>query len=281
MPVAQYLQRLEAVRATLSRARTGDPLSRGDAVVAARSTLRLTDHVTSPSGAAVAVDDTRLIDRLDTTDAGLDDTIARLDARIALVSRVGSPAVDPARADDVLRASLRQTTGATGISVVDFLMQLLVRFLSGLRGPQLDIGVLWTAVGLIGVAVIVFIVATLGRGTRERLRREILAADPEASDAVDPVVHLRTAEAAVSAGRSREAIHALFLYVITTLASREVIRYDPSFTDRELLVATAAIPHADALRDLVAIYERSWFGIREPSVDEARRARELALRVAP
>ncbi len=43
----------------------------------------------------------------------------------------------------------------------------------------------------------------------------------------------------------------------------------------------AAIPHADALRDLVGIYERSWFGLRDPSVDEARRARELALRVAP
>jgi hypothetical protein len=97
----------------------------------------------------------------------------------------------------------------------------------------------------------------------------------------DPLTHLRAADAAVTAGRPREAIHALYLYVITALASRELIRYDPSFTDRELLAATVAIPHADALRDLVAIYERSWFGLREPSGDEARRARELALRVAP
>ena len=42
----------------------------------------------------------------------------------------------------------------------------------------------------------------------------------------------------------------------------------------------AAVPNADALRDLVALYERSWFGLRDPGADEARRARSLALRVA-
>jgi hypothetical protein len=62
---------------------------------------------------------------------------------------------------------------------------------------------------------------------------------------------------------------------------RETIRYDPALTDRELLLRAAAIPHADSLRDLVALYERSWFGLREPSGDEARRARALALQVAP
>ncbi|HKW77783.1 MAG TPA: DUF4129 domain-containing protein, partial [Candidatus Limnocylindria bacterium] len=86
---------------------------------------------------------------------------------------------------------------------------------------------------------------------------------------------------ALAGGHPRDAIHALFLYVIAALATREAIRYDPALTDRELLVRAAAIPHADALRDLVAIYERSWFGLRDPSSDEARRARDLALRVAP
>src|SRR6185503_11902656 len=83
-----------------------------------------------------------------------------------------------------------------------------------------------------------------------------------------------------SRGRRREAIHALYLFALTTLVAREAIRYDPALTDRELLVRAAAVPNADALRDLVALYERSWFGLRDPGADEARRARSLALRVA-
>jgi hypothetical protein len=95
------------------------------------------------------------------------------------------------------------------------------------------------------------------------------------------MVHLRAADAAIAAGRSRDALHALYLYVVTTLEVRETIHYDPALTDRELLLRAAAIPHADSLRDLVGLYERSWFGMRDPSRDEARRARDLALLVAP
>src|SRR5207245_89441 len=39
-------------------------------------------------------------------------------------------------------------------------------------------------------------------------------------------------------------------------------------------------PPADALGDLVALYERAWFGLREPATAEAERARSLALRAA-
>ena len=74
-------------------------------------------------------------------------------------------------------------------------------------------------------------------------------------------------------------MHALYLYALTALTARETIRYDPALTDRELLTRAAGIPHADALRDLVALYERSWFGLREPATEEARRARALAVRV--
>ena len=54
----------------------------------------------------------------------------------------------------------------------------------------------------------------------------------------------------------------------------------PALTDHELLLRAAAIPNADALRDLVALYERAWFGLREPDAAEAERARSLATRVA-
>ena len=279
--VSVYRDRLEAARTALATARAESVQSRGPAVTAARATLARTDAVELPSGGTLAIDDARLTERLDTSDAAIDAAIARLDARLALMRGVGSPAIDPATSDARLRDAVRGTAAQSGGTLLDLIAILIARFLAALRGPRLDIGWLWTAIGIVGVAVILFILATLGRGLPERVRREVLVSDRGAESRADPLVHLRAADAAVASGRPREAIHALYLYVITTLASRELIRYDPSFTDRELLAATVAIPHADALRDLIVLYERSWFGIREPSTDEARRARDLALRVAP
>lgn len=276
-----YVQRLQVAHQALVNARGATAGARARAIASARQAVQLTDAVALPSGGTLAIDDGGLLDRLDTSDAGIDATIARLDARIALVARVGAPAIDPARSDAAVRDAVGTTASRNGVPILDLIAQLVLRFLSGLRGPQLSFEWVWTVVGLIGIAVIVFIVATLGRGLPERVRREVLAAEALRDARPDPAAHLRVADDALASGRAREAIHALFLYVLSALADREVIRYDPSFTDRELLVATAAIPHADALRELIGVYERSWFGVREPSDAEARRVRELALRVAP
>lgn len=278
---ATYRERLELARGALVAARSMPVAQRAPVIAGARADLRQTDAIALPSGGTLAIDDGRLVERLDTSDAGIDATIARLDARIALMRGVGAPTVDPATSDARLQDALRGRAARSGGSILDLIAIVIARLLSGLRGPQLDIRWLWTAVGLAGVAVILFVVATLGRGLPERVRREVLASDRAGEARADPLAHLRAADAATAAGRPRDAIHALYLYAIASLASREVIRYDPSFTDRELLAATVAIPHAGDLRDLVDIYERSWFGIREPSADEAQRARELALRVAP
>jgi hypothetical protein len=175
----------------------------------------------------------------------------------------------------------QSNASAAPTDLFDAIGRALLRFLSGLNGPGIDVGSLVPAIGLLGVAVILFIVATLGRALPERVRREVLVRGTEGGQRSDPMVHLRAADAALAGGRSREALHALYLYVITALEVRETIRYDPALTDSELLLRAAAIPHADSLRDLIGLYERSWFGLREPSGDEARRARDLALRVAP
>jgi len=137
----------------------------------------------------------------------------------------------------------------------------------------------WIVVAL-GLGLVLFIIATLGRGVRERVRTEVLLPDRALTRAEDPAAHRRAAEAALAGGRAREAIHELYLYVLQSLAARELIRYDPALTDHELLLRAAAIPNADALRDLVALYERAWFGLREPDAAEAERARSLATRVA-
>lgn len=279
--IAQYQQRLVQAHDLLVRARAASQSSRASLVGDAQVLLRRTDALTLPSGGTLTIDDTRLATNIGESDASLDAAIARVGARRAAVAGIGSPAIDPAMADARLR-ELTQQTGASGSGdLLDLLGRILLRFISGLRGPSIDYTQLIPLLGLVGIAVILFIVATLGRALPERVRREVVSRDAAAERSSDPLAHLRGAEAALASGRTRDALHALYLYVIAALAAREVIRYDPALTDRELLARASAIPHADALRDLVGIYERSWFGLREPSADEARRARELALRVAP
>lgn len=280
--LVQYQHRLQDVRTQLVSARAALPAARATEVSDARALLGRTTAVTPPTGSAVSVDDTPLASGIDTSDASLDAAIARLDARLSLVSRAGAPAIDPAFADARLREVVSQSGAASGGGdLFDAIGRWILRFLSSLQGPGPDLGLLWPFIGGLGIAVILFIIATLGRALPERVRREVLVRDAASEARSDPSVHLRVADDALASGRSRDALHALYLYVITALATREVIRYDPALTDRELLVRAAAIPHADSLGDLVTIYERSWFGVREPSQDEARHARDLALRVAP
>ena len=279
--VSQYRQRLTQARADLIVARNA-PSGLQATLDRVGALLRLTTEVTLASGGTIAVDDARLAEGLTGTTASIDSAIARIDARLSLVPRAGDPSIDGVAAD----ARLREIVGEAGqapppVDLLDAIGRALLRFFSQLQGPGIDPTILWPAIGALGVAVILFVIATLGRALPERVRREVLVRGSLVEDRLDPTAQLRAADVAMAAGRPRDALHALYLYVIASLASREAVRYDPALTDRELLERASAIPHADSLRDLVLMYERSWFGLREPSQDEARVARELALRVAP
>jgi len=118
-----------------------------------------------------------------------------------------------------------------------------------------------------------------GRGVRERIRREVSSADVRAGTTDDPAEHLRRADAAIAAGRSREGFHELYLFALARLAAHETIRFDPALTDRELLARAAAIPQIAPLRTLVALHERVWFGLKPAGPDDAARARALAEQV--
>lgn len=280
MSLPQYRERLGQARAELFRGRVA---SAGQTTFLenARTLLRMTTAVTLRGGGTATVDDSAIADAIGSRTASIEAAMSRIDARLALISSNASP-IDQATADARLREIVQQSNAsAAPTDLFDAIGRALLRFLSGLNGPGIDVGSLVPAIGLLGVAVILFIGATLGRALPERVRREVLVRGTESGQRSDPMVHLRAADAALAGGRSREALHALYLYVITALEVRETIRYDPALTDSELLLRAAAIPHADSLRDLIGLYERSWFGLREPSGDEARRARDLALRVAP
>jgi len=275
-----YRQRLTDARALVVQARSLAGADREAALTRARLLLLATTAITLPGG-ELTIDDSALAERLVSSDAALDAGVALLDAQLALVSRAVSPSLDAARSDAALRDVLRAVESAQASpSLLDAIVRALQRFLAGLEGPRVDFGVVWPALGILGAAIIFFVVATLGRGLGERVRTEVALREAAGADRADPARHLRAADEALAAGRPRDAIHALYLFALTSLVAREAIRFDPALTDRELLLRAAAIPHADALRDLVALYERSWFGLRDPGADEARRARTLAMRVA-
>jgi hypothetical protein len=275
-----YRQRLTDARALVVQARSQSGTNRDAAVTRARLLLLATTAITLPSG-ELTINDGALAERLVSSDAALDAAVALLDTQLALVARAVSPSLDDARSDAALRDVLRAVESAQASpSFIDAIVRAFQRFLAGLEGPRVDFGVVWPALGILGAAIIFFVVATLGRGLGERVRTEVALRESAGADRADPARHLRAADEALAAGRPRDAIHALYLFALTSLVAREAIRFDPALTDRELLVRAAAIPHADALRDLVALYERSWFGLRDPGTDEARRARTLAIRVA-
>lgn len=200
---------------------------------------------------------------------------------MAFAARATSPAVDAVRADAALRGAIQETRiPEATLSPTEVILLALSAFFAGLTGPRPDLSVLWPALGMLGAAFILFVVATLGRGLRERVRSEVALRDVAQGDHPAPSRHLGAADAALAAGRPRDAIRALYLFALTSLAARELIRYDPALTDGELILRSAGIPNADALRELIFAYERAWFGLREPTPDEARAARQLAVRVA-
>ena len=235
-------------------------------------------------GETVAVDDGPIADLL-AGGNGANAALAILDGYIAAADRAAQSRIDPATADARLRGILGAPedpgTSLSGVAaLLDWIATRIAALFGGIRGGVPDLRFVPWVVAALGIGLALFIIATLGRGVRERVRREVLLPDHIALRTDDPAAHRRAAEAALAGGRAREAIHELYLYVLRTLAVRELIRYDPALTDRELLLRAAAIPNADALRDLVALYERAWFGLREPDAVEAERARSLASRVA-
>ena len=282
---AQYAARLADARAALVRARPAPPAERAALVASAQEVLRRTTGVRLPDGTVVAVDDGALALRIDVarrtpptiSDAVLDAAIADLTRLADILSR--STAVDLAAADQRLRQLVGEQRALGGqASLIDGISRWFARFLSSLGGTPPDRRIPTIVAGGIGLALLALVLGILGRDLRERFRREAVLPELVADERVDPDTHLRAAEDALRGGRPRDAVLALYAYAIAVLAARELVRYDPSLTDRELLARARTLPNADALRDLVDLHERVSYGLRDANADDARRARALAMR---
>lgn len=266
------------MRVFLDQARRATGTDRSVALRAARDLLSRTDALALPDGSTYAVRDTDLIAAID---AGVDPArlLDMVDAQRLAARSNGS--IDARAARD----RLREITGDyaardAGASIVDIIISLITRLLASLSLPQVDIGRIVLVIGGVGAALIVLVVAVLGRGMRERVRGEAALPPGGVVRLNTARDHLAMADAAIEARRSRDALHALYLYALTALAEREVIGYDPSLTDGELLIRTSALPQARELSELILLYERTWFGLRDAADADVARARALALRVA-
>src|SRR4029077_15549217 len=107
--------------------------------------------------------------------------LAILDAYIATADRAVDRGIDSAIADarlrDVLGKGGSAGTSLSGVAaLLDWISSHLAAFFSGLRGVS-DLSCLPSLVAALGIGLVLFIVATLGRGVRERVRREVLLPD--------------------------------------------------------------------------------------------------------
>ena len=248
--------------------------------------LRTTDAVRLADGSTLVIDDAGLASRVaGADDAGMQVAIVDLDTRISAVDHAAASRLTGAIVDERLQAVTRpgpvaapDDPGLIGLFLI--LVAQVLSFLGRGTLASVDPYVVVILVAGLGVGVALLVFGILGRGLRERIRREALSGDLRVGEAEDPAVHLARADSAIAAGHPRDALHELYLFALATLAAHETIRYDPALTDRELLARAAAIPQIGPLRDLVALHERVWFGLKPADRDDAARGRELAQRIA-
>ncbi|RME63501.1 MAG: DUF4129 domain-containing protein [Caldilineae bacterium] len=75
----------------------------------------------------------------------------------------------------------------------------------------------------------------------------------------------RMASEQAQVGNYREAVRQLYLAALLHLDERGLIRYDPSLTNREVLAQTKpGAPVRVHLQPVVDVFDRVWYGIREP-----------------
>lgn len=287
VPLDAYRVRLREVRSLVLSARSAPTQAREQELLAQAATrLRSTEAIVLADGSTLPVDDRALAGRLaGADDDGIARALADLDARIALADGASASRLSGATVDERLAAVLRARPAAQEndpglLGLFMLLVARVVGFVTRGTLSAIDLRLLVPLLATLGLGLALLIFGILGRGVRERIRREALAGDVRTGAADDPNAHLRLADAAIAAGRSREALHELYLFALAMLAAHETIRFDPALTDRELLARAAAIPQIGSLRALIALHERVWFGLKPADPADAARARDLAERVA-
>src|SRR5256885_10759202 len=166
-------------------------------------------------GETVSVDDGPIADLLAGA-KGANAALAFPDANIATADRATSSGIDPATADARLRSIIGAPespgTSLSGVAaLLDWIGSRIAALVSGIRGIP-DLRFIPWVVAAIGIGLALFIIATLGRGVRERVRREVLLPDRTLARTDDPAAHRRAAEAALPGRSPRAIVHHIFRF---------------------------------------------------------------------
>ncbi len=286
IPLVEYERVLADARAQADIARGAQGEVRQLAVRRALTLLSGATEVRVGTAVYTAVPHATVRALLETgDDANLASASAMLDETLAAVRRAealggGDPA--PARAflDGVLRSPDFRRVPDWRDALTAFLRDLVADLFPDLRAPRVTQEQLTVLIGAAAVALLAFVASSSLRGARAKVTREALLArgsSPRGPSAAD---HLRAADEARRAGRLRDALRELFLGALLALERRGGVRVDPALTDREILARAAHLARAGDLEALVALYERAWYGLHEPSDVDVERASELARRIA-
>ncbi len=132
--------------------------------------------------------------------------------------------------------------------------------------------VLFYVAAAVGVLVFVLrafarqrLAISLGAGTAK-----VGAWDKEAAD------WAALADSCAAQQEWREAVHCLYWAAIVRLEARRAWRHNPARTPREYVrLLKPGSPQQGSLRSLTQIFERVWYGLREASDEDYKRARSL------
>ncbi len=287
--LSAYERSLADARAEVEVARGSSGDARGAAVRRALAQLPANAEVRVGAAVYPAVPHATIRALLEKGDAAsLELASGMLDETLAAVRRGGLPASgsrDDARAllDAVLGApDFRRAPPAPDwrTAVGDLLRELLVRLFPDLRAPSLSIELITLVIGGLALVLLAGVVTPTLRGLRAKVTREALRGADEPARGPLPADHLRAADEARRAGRLREATRELFLAALAGLEQRGAVRLDAALTDREVVARAAHLAARADLEALIVLYERAWYGMREPSLSDVERAGDLARRIA-
>ncbi|MBX3053894.1 MAG: DUF4129 domain-containing protein [Caldilineaceae bacterium] len=199
----------------------------------------------------------RVASALDQLDMSADDQTA---ARLAQLEKVANRL-------DLLQPSLWQRFTRWLDKWLDRLLPDASPAGNGVLGNTLSQVVGWAVIaagGLLLVLLLSYWLRRLLAGLLTGQQRGDSVADPNAFPVTAAQSRQQASQMAAS-GNYREAVRRLYLAALLRLAERNLIRYDPSQTNREVLARVeATAPAKRHLAPVVETFDRVWYGEREP-----------------
>ncbi len=144
-----------------------------------------------------------------------------------------------------------------------------------LQGPARLLAWLWALLGL------ALTVALVGLWLRDLLARWLREPTPSPTHADGTPLPAsadqarQEAAAQAQAGNYREAVRLLYLAALLHLAESGLLHFDPSLTNWEVLDQVPRdAPWRTHLEPVVAVFDRVWYGVREPDPETFHRYQE-------